>query len=427
MAIKKSNGIATAMNNGTGTGMSMGGNGSGSSGSSGVNTNGPIDTAIVTVENSGSISLEKVEETRQTYDLVNIREQYKNEILASGEIDRITSQVDLGNIQSIVEFGKEPAAEMAKVADQVLSKYNMNSVQETTILVESLVKVMKQVDIEEIKGTKYLEEGVKKKSFFDRFRESAEEKLNRLVGKYQTIGADMEKICTQLAIYEQQIKDTNKDIEVMYEQAKINYKNLTKYILAGEQAIKEIQEYRDEKQEELRTNGDPNIQFDIQGLNQVLTLMEQRVADLRCAEAIALQSVPTFKIQEYTNANLSRKIQSAFIVTVPAFKSALVNSVIAKQQSIQTQGLMALDEATSMLLRQNADNAVAQLQSSQKIANSSSVSADDIEYVWNTLMNGIKQYREEEEKYREIRKQEAVRIEQANEAYLQSLSQGSAI
>ena len=155
--------------------------------------------------------------------------------------------------------------------------------------------------------------------------------------------------------------------------------------------------------------------------------MEQRVADLRGAEAVALQSVPTFKIQEVTNANLARIVNSAFIVTVPAFKTALVNSVIAKQQAIQMQGLSALDEATSALIRANAENSVTQLQRSQQLANSSSVKADDIEYAWNTIMTGIQQYKDMEKTYRDIRKDEARRIEAANSQYLQSLGSGNAV
>ena len=378
-------------------------------------------------ESTGVISLSKVEDTRQTFDLAVAREQYKQEILASGEVDKLTSQIDLSNTTSILEFGKAPAAEMAKVADQVMSKYDMTTVQSTSTLIQSLLDVMKKIDIGEIQDAKSLLAKQAKKSFLDRFRESAQAKLDKLVGKYKGIGAEMEQICNQLTVYENQIKDSNKDIARMYEQAKTNYRALTAYILAGEQAIKEIELYRDNKQNELEKTGNTDIQFEIQNINQALVLMEQRVADLRSAEAVALQSVPTFKIQEYTNANLARKVNSAFVVTVPAFKTALVNSVVAKQQALQMQGLAALDEATSTLIRANADSAVTQLQRSQQLANSSAVKADDIEYAWNTIMNGIQQYKEMEQQYREIRKDEAKRIEQANAQYLQSLADGSAI
>ncbi len=387
------------------------------------------DTAVATVsvnENEDVINLSKVEETRQQFDLATAKQKYEMEIRESGIVDQLTSQIDINNTTSIIEFGKEPAQKMAQLADQVLSKYDATTIDDTSKLVNSLLEVMKKIDIGEIKSLQELS-ATAKKSFFDRFKESAQEKLNRLVGKYRTIGSEMEQICTQLSVYEQQIKNSNADIAKMYDAAKEEYRQMVATIMAAEEACKEIEQYRDDRQKEYEETGNPDIQFELQNINQALTLMEQRTADLRGSEAVALQSIPTFKIQEMTNANLARKINSAFIVTVPAFKTALVNSVIAKQQSIQAQGLAALDEATSVLVRKNAENAVGQLQMSQKLANTSAVKADDIEYAWNTIMNGIQQYKEMENQYREVRKDEAKRIEAANAAYMQSLHDGSAL
>lgn len=387
----------------------------------------PNETTVVDMnESTDVINLSKVEETRQQFDLATSKQKYELEIRESGIIDQLTSQIDITNTTSIIEFGKEPAQKMAQLADQVLSKYDSATIDDTSKLVNSLLEVMKKIDIGEIKSLQELS-ATAKKSFFDRFKESAQEKLNRLVGKYRTIGSEMEQICTQLSVYEQQIKNSNSDIAKMYDAAKEEYKQLVATIMAAEQACKEIEEYRDAKQREFEETGNPDLQFELQNVNQALTLMEQRTSDLRGSEAVALQSIPTFKIQEMTNANLARKINSAFIVTVPAFKTALVNSVIAKQQSIQAQGLAALDEATSVLVRKNAENAVSQLQMSQRLANTSAVKADDIEYAWNTIMSGIQQYKEMEKQYSEIRKDEARRIEAANASYMQSLHDGSAI
>lgn len=380
-------------------------------------------TEVSTVNNNetGVINLSKAEETREQFSLSSAKEKYELEIRNSGIIDQLTSTIDINNTTSIIEFGKEPAQKMAQVADQVLSKYDGATIDETSRLVNSLLEVMKKIDVGEIKSLQELSTTAKK-SFFDRFKESAQEKLNRLVGKYRTIGQEMEQICSQLSVYEQQIKDSNKDIAKMYESAKEEYKNMVATVMAAEEACKEIEEYRDAKQREFEETGNTDLQFEIQNVSQALTLMEQRTADLRGSEAVALQSIPTFKVQEMTNANLARKINSAFVVTVPAFKMALVNSVIAKQQSIQAQGLSALQDATSAIIRKNAENAVGQLQMSQQLANTSAIRADDIEYSWNTIMNGIQQYKEMEKQYKEIRKEEAKRIEAANNQYLKSLN-----
>lgn len=385
-------------------------------------------TPVVVAEQTddGVINLAKVEEQRNQFDLAEAKSKYEIEIRESGVIDQLTSQIDISNTTSIIEFGKEPAQQMASLADQVLSKYNSATIDDTSKLVNALLDVMKKIDIGEIKSLEELK-ATTKKSFLDKFRESAQEKLNRLVGKYKTLGSEMEQICSQLSVYEQQIKQSNQDISKMYDAAKEEYKQLVAVIMAAEQACKEIEEYKEQKEKEFTETGNPDLQFELQNVTQALTLMEQRTADLRAAEAVALQSVPTFKIQEYTNANLARKVNSAMVVTVPAFKTALVNSVIAKQQSIQAQGLSALDEATSALIRRNAENAVSQLQLSQKLANTSAIKAEDIEYSWNTIMNGIQQYKEMEKQYQEVRKDEAKRIEKANTQYLAAIHDGKAI
>lgn len=392
-----------------------------------IKTNSNSTEVIVQDTNSEVLTLEKVNEVRENCELMTVRDKAKQEIISSGKIEQLTALISLDDNNTILEFGRQPAEEIAKVADKVLEKYDMTMVNSTATLVDSLLAIMKKIDIEEIKAANELMAERKKKSFFDRFKESAQQKLDKLVNKYRTIGTEMETICSQLRVYEDSIKQSNKDIATMYDAAMITYRQLEEYIVAGEQAIKEIEDYKADLEKDFAESGDEQLQFNIQNVSHQLTLMEQRVADLRGAESIALQSVPTFKIQEYTNANLARKINSAFIVTVPAFKTALVNSVVSKQQNLTAQGLMALDEATSQLVRKNAENAVKQLQVSQQLANTSSVKADDIEYSWRTIMDGINQYKEMENQYREIRKEEAKRIEAVNTEYMSKLATGSAL
>ena len=144
------------------------------------------DTAVVAVvEQEPSINLTKVEETRENFSLEAAKQKYELEVRQSGIIDKLTSNIDLSNTTSIVEFGKEPAQKMAAVADQVLSKYNPTSIDETTKLVDALLAVMKKIDIDEIKSLAELAEEHRKKSLFDRFKESAQKKLERLIGKYK--------------------------------------------------------------------------------------------------------------------------------------------------------------------------------------------------------------------------------------------------
>lgn len=380
-----------------------------------------IQTTTQTVENTPatvSLSKESIEAVREQNSLVPAQEKFKQEILASGEIDAITAEVNVNVPETILKFGKGAADEMSKCADVILAKYNMTQIDDTGKLVTQLAKLMDRIDMGEIQGE---EKGLAK--IFG----SAKKSLEKIINKYKTIGSEMEGICSKLMTYEQQIQATNRDLENMYEGAKTSYKELVKYILGGEQAVKEIEAYLADLQKQAEETGDPEISMQVQNISQAKTLMEQRLLDLRGAESVALQSIPTLKIMEYTNMNLSRKVNSAFIVTIPAFKTAMSQAVINKQQKLQAEGLKTLDDTTNRLLQMNAQSTVQNLKMGQQLASTSAIKIETIESSWNTIMNGIKDYKEMEKQYVQQRKQETQRIEQLNGQYLIAIQNGMGI
>ena len=110
------------------------------------------------------------------------------------------------------------------------------------------------------------------------------------------------------------------------------FHELEKYILAGEQGIQEITAYYDQRRQEYEETGEASIQFDLTSLEQAKMMLEQRVQDLRIAENVAMQSIPMIKTMEFSNMNLVRKINSAFIITLPVFKQALTQAILLKRQ-----------------------------------------------------------------------------------------------
>ena len=120
----------------------------------------------------------------------------------------------------------------------------------------------------------------------------------------------------------------------------------------------EIEDYIAKRQQDMAATGDESIQFELTSLNQALMMMEQRTQDLRTAENVAMQSIPMIKTMEFSNYNLVRKINSAFIVTLPVFKQALAQAILLKRQRIQAEAMSALDKKTNEMLIKNAQNTV---------------------------------------------------------------------
>ena len=123
-------------------------------------------------------------------------------------------------------------------------------------------------------------------------------------------------------------------------------------------------------------------------------MMEQRTQDLRTAESVAMQSIPMLKTMEFSNMNLVRKINSAFIITLPVFKQALAQAMLLKRQAIQAESMSKLDEKTNELLIKNAQNSVEQSKRITAMASTSSIKADTLETTWKTIMQGIDETRQ---------------------------------
>ena len=289
-----------------------------------------------------------IEEPKQ-YDIVADRAQMNRDLVGSAEVDALVSQIEVNDLETIVSFGAETAEEISKASDIVLNSMSMSQLDESSSMMSDLAKIMSKFDIDEIRK----EPGLLGKLFGD-----LRKQLDKILAKYHTMGEEVDKIYVALKGYENEIKQANRDLGRMFE-ANVNYYHqLVKYILAGEQGCREIEAYIAQRQADMEATGDTSIQFELTSLNQALMMLEQRTQDLRTAENVAMQSIPMIKTMEFTNMNLVRKINSAFIVTLPVFKQALAQAIMLKRQKIQAESMAALDAKTNELLIKNAQNNV---------------------------------------------------------------------
>ena len=343
----------------------------------------------------------------QEYDIAADREKMNQQLVNSAEVDALASQIEVYNMESIVSFGASAAEEISKASDIVLNSMNMAQIDESRVMLDTLAKIMSKFDIEEIK---------EKPGLFGKLFGNLRKQLEKILAKYHTMGEEVDKIYVQLKRYEGEIKQSNRKLEQMFE-ANVNYYHeLVKYILAGEQGCKEIEAYIAQRREDMAQTGDNSIEFEIQSLNQSLILLEQRTQitrtqDLRIAENVAMQSIPMMKTMAFSNMNLVRKINSAFIITLPVFKQALAQAIMLKRQRLQAEAMAALDEKTNEMLMKNARNTVEQAKMTTRLATGSSIQIETLENTWRTIVNGIEETRQIQENAKKKREEDQVRLE----------------
>ena len=344
----------------------------------------------------------------ESYDIVADRQQMNATLVDSKEVDDLCSKIQIDNMETIVTFGAEAADEISKASDIVLNSMNMKQLDETSIMLTQLTKIMSQFDIDEIK---------EEPNFFTKLFNNAKKQLDKLLAKYNTMGKEVDKIYVELKKYEDEIKHSNRNLEQMFEANVEYYHKLVKYILAGEQGCKEIEAYIEQRRADLERTGDNSIQFEIQSCEQALMMLEQRTQDLRTAESVAMQSIPMIKTIEFSNMNLVRKINSAFIVTLPVFKQALAQAMMLKRQRVQAEAMQALDDKTNEMLIKNAQNSVEQAKMTARMASGSSIKIETLETTWKTIMNGIEETKKIQEEAHNQRVSDQAKLEDIKQEF----------
>lgn len=349
---------------------------------------------------------------KENFSLAECRQGYIDDFKKTGELEKYTAKIEVFDPNSIVKFGSEAAEEVSKSADVVLNGMNIDQINNSGKMLEALDKIMGSFDIDEVKEDKGL---------FGKLFGNAKKKLEKLLSKYNTMGDEIDKIYTQLKVYEGEIEKSNRNLDQMFNSNLEYYHELVKYIAAGEQGCKELHEYIEQKEQELATSNNVDLQFEISNLRQAENMLEQRVMDLKTAESIALQSIPMIKTMEFSNANLTRKINSAFIVTLPVFKQALAQTMMLKRQKIQADSMSALDKRTNELLIKNAQNTVEQSKQITRMTNTSSVQIETLEKTWNTIVSGIDETKRIQEEAKKKREEDSKRLDVIKQQYAEKM------
>ena len=171
-------------------------------------------------------------------------------------------------------------------------------------------------------------------------------------------------------------------------------------------------------EQEAMASGDRMAMTTVETLKRTREMLEQRVYDLQIAENIALQTIPMIQGIQYSNFNLTRKINSAFIITLPIFKQCLAQAVLLKRQELQAKSLKALDDKTNELLLRNAQNMATQTTAIAKMAGSSSVQMETLEKTWQTIVQGIEQTKQIEDENHRMRQENSMKLERMKQDML---------
>lgn len=325
-----------------------------------------------------------VQEVQKVNEIVADTEAYKERLKQLPEVQALTNEISVQDVNTIVNFGQKSAEEITKISDKILSIAKVPTSKDAAQMITQLAKIMDKFDIRELEK---IQSEPAKQGFLQKLKQKIADEFEALIAKYDDMSKEVDKISQLLRTYENQTKQDNVTLTEMC-QANYNYfEQLERYVVAAELGLVEIANYRQQVANRTDISEDQkNAQ--LQQLDMMSQMLDQRKYDLLQAEVVARMTVPMLQNMQITNVNLLREINTAFVVGLPIFKQNLAQAIMLKRQAITANSMEQFKGAINKQLEQNATYASVQGKLVAENVTKGTFDMETLRKVYSTIKTG---------------------------------------
>ena len=259
-------------------------------------------------------------------------------------VDQFAAQIDLHNSQQILTYGAAAQKNIADFSQGALETVRTKDMGQVGEMLSDLVAQLSSIEPEE-----------KKKGLAGLFQRAGDS-MEKLKVQYSKAETNVDRITEALEKHQLTLMKDIAVLDQMYEKNLQYFKELTMYILAGQQKVKTE---RDGELARLRSvaaqSGRPE---DAQAANDYAALIdrfEKKLHDLELTRIVSLQMGPQIRMVQNNDTLMTEKIQTSLVNTIPLWKSQMVLSlgIHHAQQAMEAQ--RQVTDMTNRLLKTNAD------------------------------------------------------------------------
>ena len=293
-------------------------------------------------------------------------------------VESFSQQIDIRNSQAILQYGVGTQKKMADFSETALKNVRTKDMGEVGQMLSSLVTELKSFDVEENeKGLRGL------------FKKSAN-KTTALKAKYAKAEVNVNQVCASLESHQQVLLKDIALLDKMYEVNLTYFKELSMYILAGQQKLAAVKAADlPALSAKAQASGLPEDAQAANDLAELCNRFDKKLHDLELTRMISIQMAPQIRLVQNNNTIMAEKIQSALVNTIPLWKSQMVLALgmAHSQQAIAAQE--QIDEITNALLRKNADTLKTATLATARAAEKGIVDLETIKYTNESLISTL--------------------------------------
>ncbi|MCC0629134.1 MULTISPECIES: toxic anion resistance protein [unclassified Clostridioides] len=260
-------------------------------------------------------------------------------------VKEFAEKIDITNTNMILQYGAGAQKKVAGFSETALKSVKTRDLGEVGDMLTNLVTDLKAFSADEKEQGGFL--GIFKK---------ANNKIANLKTKYDSAEVNVDKVSKELQKHQVKILKDIAMLDKMYELNLAYSKELTMYIIAGKQKLKDMKEYEMPKlREKARLSGSTE---DAQSVNDMVSLcdrFEKKIHDLELTRMVSLQMAPQIRLVQNSNNLMAEKIQSTIVNTIPLWKNQIVLALGISHLNQAMKAQCEVSDMTNELLLKNAE------------------------------------------------------------------------
>ena len=309
------------------------------------------------------------------------------------QVESFVEQIQLDNSNAILQYGASTQKKMSAFSEGTLEKVRSKDLGEIGDLLNGVVVELKGFDEEEEKG------------IMGFFKKKAS-KAQTLKLRYGKIEGSIDEICKKLEGHQVQLLKDSAMLDQLYELNKVYFRELTMYILAGK---KKLEQEENEVIPALRKKAEMSgRQEDAQEVNDREALcnrFDKKIHDLELTRMVSLQMAPQIRMVQSSDVEMSEKIQSTLVNTIPLWKNQMIIALGVEHSRAAAEAQRKVSDLTNDLLKKNAEKLKVATVETAKESERGIVDMETLVATNQSLMSTIDEVMQIQQQGREKRRQ----------------------
>ena len=260
------------------------------------------------------------------------------------KVNEYVNNIDINDSQMVLQYGAGVQKEIASFSEAALGNVRNKELDEIGELLTGVVTELKDFDAVEEKG-----------GFLGLFKKAGN-RMTAIKAKYDKAEKNINNIVKVMEGHQVTLMKDIAMLDQMYETNQKYFKELSLYIVAGKEKLKEARDV--ELPKLLAKAEETGLPEDAQAAKDYASMVERfekKVYDLELTRNISLQMAPQIRLIQSNDTVMTEKIQSTLLNTIPLWKSQMVIAIGLDHSQDAARAQREVTDATNELLKKNAE------------------------------------------------------------------------